>query len=131
MALAQYTMTDSELTVYPPGEQPDRALVLAGGRGLDENPAAVYIMGLRSAASRRTMIHALNAIAGILGVPPVYRERPDRRSSDPAKVVQEELTYLAVDWSALRYQHTAAIRARLAEQYTAAGTNKMLSALRQ
>ena len=35
-----------------------------------------------------------------------------------------------VDWSALRYQHTQAVRARLAETYAPATTNKMLSALR-
>ena len=37
---------------------------------------------------------------------------------------------LTLDWSQLRYQHTAAIRARLAAQYAPATTNKILSALR-
>lgn len=36
----------------------------------------------------------------------------------------------ALNWAALRFQHTAAIRSQLAEQYSAATANKMLSALR-
>lgn len=37
---------------------------------------------------------------------------------------------LAVNWAALRFQHTAAIRSKLIEKYSAATANKMLSALR-
>jgi site-specific recombinase XerD len=37
---------------------------------------------------------------------------------------------LAPEWAALRFQHTAAIRAKLAETYAPATVNKMLSALR-
>lgn len=132
MTHAEYTsMPDSKITVYQPDDQGARALAVTRPGALDQNPAAVYIAGLKSPASRRTMIHALNTVAGVLGVQPVYTERQDQRSSDPAKVVQEEITYLFVNWSALRYQHTMAIRAQLTERYTAAGTNKILSALRQ
>jgi site-specific recombinase XerD len=53
------------------------------------------------------MREALTTIAGIFGA---------------------DLTTL--DWAALRFQHTAAIRARLAESYRPATANKMLSALR-
>ncbi len=37
---------------------------------------------------------------------------------------------LAVNWAALRFQHMAAIRARLAEIYAPASANRMLSAVR-
>jgi integrase len=37
---------------------------------------------------------------------------------------------LGLDWAALRFQHTAAIRSKLAETYSPATANKMLSALR-
>lgn len=36
----------------------------------------------------------------------------------------------ALDWSALRYQHTAALRAQLAAEYQPATVNKMLAALK-
>lgn len=85
-----------------------RELTLSEAQPLDQNPAAVYLAGLQP-SGRRTQAQALAAIAGILGA--------------------EDL--LSVKWSALRYQHTAAIRARLAETYAPATTNKMLSALRQ
>src|SRR5664279_3378817 len=76
-------------------------------RPLSQNPAAVYLARLTSELSRRTMTDALDKIA-----------RMDGRDA------------LTLDWSALRYQHTAAIRARLASTYAAATANKMLSALR-
>jgi site-specific recombinase XerD len=38
---------------------------------------------------------------------------------------------MALNWAALRFQHTAAIRAALAERYKPATVNKSLSALRQ
>lgn len=72
-----------------------------------KNPAAVYLARLTSANSRRTMHNALNTIAALDG----------------------KDAYM-LDWSRLRYQHTAAIRAHLAEQYAPATANKLLSALR-
>ena len=74
----------------------------------DRNPALVYLAGL-AVGSRRTMSHALNTIAGLV-LP----------GSDLANF----------PWASLRYQHTQAIRAKLGETYSAAGANKMLSALR-
>lgn len=75
---------------------------------LDRNPAAVYLASLQSAESRRTMRSALNELAGLLGM----------------------LDCLAVDWSALRFQHTTALRSALAVNHSAATVNKILCALR-
>lgn len=85
------------------------ALVPADAR-FDRNPAAVYLTSLAE-GSRRTMLHALNVIAWLL-------------SND----TQDALT---LDWSQVRYQHTAAIRSWLAAHYSPSTANKMLSALRQ
>lgn len=77
---------------------------------LDQNPAAVYIASLGGPRSTggRTQLQALRAIA---------------------RTMNMELEQ--VDWASLRYQHTAAIRAKLAASYAPATANKMLSALRQ
>lgn len=75
----------------------------------DRNPALVYRARL-SPGSRATMMGALAKIAATLASRPLPPE--------------------ALDWSALRYQHTAAIRSRLAERYAPATVNKMLAALR-
>ncbi len=76
---------------------------------LDRNPASVYLASL-AVGSRRTMRDALNTIAAML--------------------TDERANALALNWAALRFQHTAAIRSRLAETYSPATANKMLSALR-
>jgi site-specific recombinase XerD len=91
----------------PSGEH---ELAQANARSLAEHPVAVYLASL-SDGSRRTVFQALATIAEIL--------------------TDGQLDALALDWSALRYQHTAAVRARLAERYKPATANKMLSALRQ
>jgi len=85
-------------------------------RPLDQNPAAVYLAGLGSDKSRATMREALDDIARLLG----------------------SLDCFTCNWSDLRFQHTAAIRARLqettssrtGEPYSPATVNKMLCALR-
>jgi hypothetical protein len=41
-----------------------------------------------------------------------------------------DFTFLSIQWGELRYQHTAAIRARLVELYPSASANKSLAALR-
>ena len=74
---------------------------------LSQNPAAVYLARLTSALSRRTMHGALDKIAALDGK-----------------------DAFSLDWAALRYQHTLAIRARLAADYAPATANKLLSALR-
>ena len=85
------------------------AVIVASQGRLDQNPAAVYLAGL-SAGSRRTMRQTLDVIAGLVSGGTVGA--------------------FGLDWAALRFQHTAAIRSRLAETYSAATVNKALSALR-
>lgn len=84
-------------------------VAMPGALPADRNPALVYLASL-AAGSRPTMRQALDVIA-------------------------RTLTGGAVDapglsWSALRYQHTQAIRTALAERYAPATANRMLSALR-
>lgn len=75
----------------------------------DRNPAAVYLASLGSERSRRAMLGRLQFIARLLG------------ADDP----------LTIPWQNLRYQHAAAIRARLIESGQAPTTvNLALSALR-
>jgi site-specific recombinase XerD len=108
-------MTDTQLVTTEPGAlvpletlpltEQSRTLPLP----LDQNPAAVYLAGL-SESGRRTMRAALDTVAGL-----VSNGRTDA---------------LGLDWAALRFQHSQAIRAKLAESYAPATANKMLSALR-
>lgn len=74
-----------------------------------DNPALVYVASLTTPTGRATMAQALNAIADLVTPGADAHSFP---------------------WAALRYQHTAAIRARLADMYAPATVNKMLSALR-
>lgn len=85
-------------------------LILSEPMPLDQNPAAVYIASLGGPKSTggRTQLYALQVIAQAVGA-----------GLD------------SLNWGALRYQHTAAIRAHLAASYSPASANKMLSALRQ
>lgn len=87
---------------------PARALVLVERGSLTKHPAAVYLAGL-APGSRRTMRTSLDTLAMLLS------GRADA---------------LAINWPALRFQHTAALRAQLASRYAAATANKVLSALR-
>lgn len=75
----------------------------------DEHPVAVYLARL-SPGSRRAMRQALGVVAELLS---------------SGKATAETLP-----WAAIRYQHTAAVRAALAERYAPATANKALSALR-
>ena len=87
-----------------------KTLTLTSPLPLDRHPAAVYLAGLASGHSRRTMQTALHTIAAILS--------------------NHQLDALQLDWSAVRYQHTSAVRGVLIDQYKPATANKMLSALR-
>ena len=76
---------------------------------LDQNPAAIYLASLRP-VGRRGMRRALAAIVETIKGEP----------GDP----------LDFPWHNLRFQHTQALRAKLAERYRPATVNHMLSALR-
>jgi site-specific recombinase XerD len=86
------------------------SLVLTAPLPLTEHPAAVYVSSL-APGSRQTMRQALNAIASLL--------------------TNGEGDAMTLDWSKLRYKHTAALRAALMEKYAPATANKMLCALRR
>lgn len=83
-------------------------IVLVKPQPLDQNAAALYIASLPAETGRRTQAQALRVIAGMLGT---------------------NVNHL--DWGKLRYQHTAAVRAKIAQIYKPATANKILSALRQ
>lgn len=74
------------------------------------HPAAVYLSSLGE-GSLRTMRESLDAIAALL--------------------TGDECDHLTLDWSQLRYQHTAAVRTALLQQYSSATASKMLCALRR
>lgn len=93
------------------------ALVLIEAMPLDQNAAAVYLAKL-APGSRSAMQGALNTLARLLGAPRVCNDNG------------KEITCLSINWAALRFQHTNALRARLAETYKARTANKILSALR-
>ena len=77
---------------------------------LTQHPAAVYL-GSLSEGSKRTMGSSLNAIARLL--------------------TDGKCDAMTLDWSQLRYRHTAAIRTALAQRLEPATVNKMLVALRR
>lgn len=74
----------------------------------DRNPAAVYVASL-APGSRRTVRGRLDLLAALAG---------------------EAFDAETLPWHLLRYQHTQALRARVAEKYAPATANAMLSALR-
>ena len=75
----------------------------------DRHPVAVYLAAL-APGSRRSLAQALDSIAGLASVGRLDRD--------------------AFAWPALRYQHTAAIRAAVAERFAPSTANRMLAALR-
>ncbi len=91
-------------------KEPETELVAVITRPLDQNPAAIYLASLRP-GGRDTMRRSLEVIAEIAS--------------------NQRETAFNLEWAALRYQHTTAIRAILADRYKPATANKMLSALRR
>jgi len=89
-------------------QQNPNELVISETLPLDQNPAAVYLSGLRE-TGRRTQKQSLDFMAGLL---------------------TGNANCFSCNWAGLRYQHTTAIRSMLNEVYKPATVNKMLSALR-
>jgi site-specific recombinase XerD len=85
-------------------------LILTEPIPLTWHPAAVYLDGL-SEGLRRTIRYSLSAISSIL--------------------TNTECDALTLDWSKLRYHHTATIRVALRQNFAPVKANKMLSALRR
>ena len=86
------------------------SLVLTNPQSITEHPACVYF-SLLSDNSVPTQKRSLNFIAQLL--------------------TNNEADYLTLDWAALRYKHTAAIRAALVKNYQPTTVNRMLCALRR
>jgi site-specific recombinase XerD len=86
-----------------------QALILMAARPSHKNPVSVYL-GRLAAGSRRAMSAALDNIADTL--------------------TGGQCDMSTLDWTQIRYQHAAAVRAALAEKYAPATVNKFLSALR-
>jgi integrase/recombinase XerD len=85
------------------------SLIIANSIPLDLCPAAVYLAQLKQ-CSRRPQKQALDLVASLL-------------TSGVADC-------LTLNWAAVRYQHTAAVRGRLLDRYAPATANRILSALR-
>jgi integrase/recombinase XerD len=96
---------------YPPNDDaPRHELAVLDRVALDRHPVAVYLARL-APSSRRTMRAALNSIAGLLS-----DDRCDAWS---------------LAWEKLRYRHTTAVRALLADgRYAPSTANRHLAALR-
>lgn len=99
---------EDELIVGIPQE--NSAVLWTGELPFTQHPAVVYLASL-SEGSRRTIFQALDTMARLLS--------------------GGRLGVFMLNWAALRYEHTAAIRSLLAERYKPSTANKMLSALRQ
>ena len=103
-------MTNPDRPLLPAVQAPaDPGLVAAVRLPADRHPAAVYLARL-APGSRRAMRGALDLVA---------RELTGGRA-DAASLA----------WPALRYQHVAAVRARLAERLAPPTVNKTLAAVR-
>src|SRR5438445_11074544 len=98
----EYSRTDDDT--------PRHELAVPEKIALDRHPVAVYLARL-ALSSRRTMHAALNSIAGLLS-----EDRYDAWS---------------LAWEKLRYRHTTAVRALLADgRYAPSTANRHLAALR-
>jgi integrase/recombinase XerD len=95
------------MKIYGVAMNKQSELMLSQPLPLDQNAAAVYIATLAH-TGKRTQAQALRVIASIF-----------------------DTDISGLNWGALRYKHTVAIRTRLAKSYSPATANKMLSALRR
>ena len=118
-------MTQSENTELAHLAQADNHLAQVA----QTNPAAVYLASLRP-SGRRTQAQALNVIAKFLGTAPAFQTKNTIGKDGKEYTHDEDTTWLFCAWSQIKYAHSAAIRAHLAEHYSPAAANKMLCALR-
>jgi integrase/recombinase XerD len=93
------------------GEQQPETLRLQEPVPLALHPAAVYLDSLGSERSKATMREGLNIMARMLTC--------------------SECDAMTLNWAALRYKHTAALRSALEKKYAPATVNQMLCALRR
>ena len=93
------------------GEQQPETLNLRCPVPLTQHPAAVYLDSLGSERSKATMREGLNIMARML--------------------TSSECDAMTLNWAALRYKHTAALRSALEKKYAPATVNQMLCALRR
>ena len=98
------SQTDSTHALSAPSN-----LIITNSIPLDRCAAAVYLAQLKQ-SSRRPQKQALDLIASLL----------TRGTAD----------CITLNWSAIRYQHTAAVRGCLLDRYAPATANRILSALR-
>lgn len=101
---------DKPQSIYALSNLNPDSLALTQPVPLTLHPAEVYLRSL-SEGSRRTMREALSTIAQLL--------------------TDNKCDATTLDWSKLRYQHTAAVRSILMEKYSPAMANKMICALRR
>src|SRR5437764_11246892 len=91
-------------------DPPAHELAVLESIALDPHPVAVYLARL-APSSRRTMLAALNAIGNLLS--------------------DDRCDALSLAWEKLRYRHTTAVRALLADgRYAPSTANRHLAALR-
>jgi integrase len=103
------TGAEQAIEIMSIDSEPRQELTLFAPVRPDKHPAAVYLARL-SPGSRRTISASLDTVAGLL--------------------TSNRLNRHTIDWSAVRYQHTAAVRSIIAELYAPATANKILAALR-
>jgi site-specific recombinase XerD len=103
-------LSDETTVSQPDGARPQPPVHVVQPATADQNPAAVYLASL-APGSRPAMRGALKVLAEIA-------------TGDPNVEIAD------FPWVALRFQHTAALRAELAQRYSHSTANKMLSALR-
>ncbi|MDQ7034337.1 MAG: tyrosine-type recombinase/integrase [Anaerolineae bacterium] len=94
----------------------DDSLLIPANYEVARNPAHVYIVSL-SERSRRVQLHSLKSIVATV-------------TGAPIAEIDDSAVY-NFQWDKLRYQHTTAIRSKLADTYSHSSTNRMLSALRR
>jgi len=119
----------SEQTIKPID---NKNLMINENNRPENNPAIVYLSSL-TRTGRASQIQALNKVAELMGVEQVTRKVERANSKDPENPTwrDENITYQAIPWEKLEYQHIQAIRSKLLETASPATANRYLTALRR